>query len=193
MINLSKPMDRKAQILQLTARLVQTRGFDSFSYNDLSQELGIRKASIHHHFPKKEDLGVALCQCLANWGLAMMAEIEQQSTTAWDKLNGFFDRALEMLESGCICPINSLRGSADVLPDGMTDPLRALNRLEIDFIAKILEEGRETGEMVFKGDPQFHAVMVISTIKEGLQYARLYGQEFFHNTLDHLRTTLQPE
>ena len=54
--------DRKAQILRVASELLLTRSFTSFSYQDLSDRLGIRKASIHHHFPTKDDLLVALTE-----------------------------------------------------------------------------------------------------------------------------------
>ena len=43
-------MDRKEQIVDMASELLQTRSFNSFSYQDLSERLGITKASIHHHF-----------------------------------------------------------------------------------------------------------------------------------------------
>ena len=48
---------RQSEILMLAGEMIQTKGYDSFSYNDLSLRLGIRKASIHHHIPKKQELG----------------------------------------------------------------------------------------------------------------------------------------
>jgi hypothetical protein len=30
--------------------LIQTRGYSAFSYQDVADSLGIRKASIHYHF-----------------------------------------------------------------------------------------------------------------------------------------------
>ena len=54
--------DRKTEILDAAADLVQSRSFSAFSYQDLSDILGIRKASIHHHFRTKDDLGVALAE-----------------------------------------------------------------------------------------------------------------------------------
>jgi len=39
---------------------LRTKGYAAFSYADLAEEIGIRKASIHHHFPTKENLGEAL-------------------------------------------------------------------------------------------------------------------------------------
>jgi TetR/AcrR family transcriptional repressor of nem operon len=41
------------KILRLTDTLIQQRGFLGFSYADLEKAIGIRKASIHHHFPGK--------------------------------------------------------------------------------------------------------------------------------------------
>ena len=37
------------QILDLAETLIQTRGYSAFSYQDIADSLGIRKASIHYH------------------------------------------------------------------------------------------------------------------------------------------------
>jgi TetR/AcrR family transcriptional repressor of nem operon len=47
-------------LLKLGSELLLSRGYNGFSYQDLSERLSIRKASIHHHFPSKEDLGLVL-------------------------------------------------------------------------------------------------------------------------------------
>ena len=52
-------MSTYENILRITDTLIQQRGFLGFSYADLEKEIGIRKASIHHHFPRKTDLGIA--------------------------------------------------------------------------------------------------------------------------------------
>ena len=48
------------KILDLAEMLIQTRGYSAFSYKDISDVLGIRKAGIHYHFEFKTDLGVAV-------------------------------------------------------------------------------------------------------------------------------------
>ena len=45
------------QILDLAETLIQTRSYSAFSYQDIADALGIRKASIHYHFPSKTELG----------------------------------------------------------------------------------------------------------------------------------------
>ena len=52
--------DTAARILDVAERLVQTRGFNGFSYADVASELDVTKASLHYHFPGKAELGQAL-------------------------------------------------------------------------------------------------------------------------------------
>src|SRR5215211_135610 len=52
--------DTADRILDLAERLVQTRGFNGFSYADIASELGLTKASLHYHFPTKAELGRCL-------------------------------------------------------------------------------------------------------------------------------------
>src|SRR5207237_1018106 len=53
-------MDTAQRILDVAERLVQTQGFNGFSYADISAELDITKASLHYHFATKAALGSAL-------------------------------------------------------------------------------------------------------------------------------------
>jgi hypothetical protein len=53
-------MDTKTAFLDSANRLARTRGFDAFSYADLSKDIGLRKVSIHYHFPTKADLALDL-------------------------------------------------------------------------------------------------------------------------------------
>ena len=57
---MSDKVNTLEQILDAASQLVQTRGYHAFSYADISEEVGIRKASIHYYFPSKSDLGKAL-------------------------------------------------------------------------------------------------------------------------------------
>jgi len=37
------------RVLDIAEALVQTRGYNAFSYADISRAVGVRKASLHHH------------------------------------------------------------------------------------------------------------------------------------------------
>src|SRR5262249_62421703 len=48
------------RILDTAQALAQVRGYNGFSYADISAELAITKPSIHYHFPSKAQLAEAL-------------------------------------------------------------------------------------------------------------------------------------
>ena len=45
------------QILLVAESLIQSRGYNAFSYKDISEIIGIKTSSIHYYFPTKADLG----------------------------------------------------------------------------------------------------------------------------------------
>ncbi|PHS36360.1 MAG: TetR family transcriptional regulator [Robiginitomaculum sp.] len=53
-------MDSATQILEIAERRMRQGGYNTVSYRDIAAEIGIKSASLHYHFPKKENLGVAL-------------------------------------------------------------------------------------------------------------------------------------
>jgi TetR/AcrR family transcriptional repressor of nem operon len=52
----------KAALMEHARELIQRVGVNAMSYADLSKAVGISKASIHHHFPRKDDLILALVE-----------------------------------------------------------------------------------------------------------------------------------
>ena len=48
------------RILDTAQALAQVRGYNGFSYADISAELAITKPSIHYHVPSKADLAEAI-------------------------------------------------------------------------------------------------------------------------------------
>jgi len=60
--------DSAQRILDVAERLVQTRGFNGFSYADIAEALDVTKASLHYHFPAKSDLGARLIEGLTARG-----------------------------------------------------------------------------------------------------------------------------
>jgi len=183
---------RKEEIIDLAVELVKSRGFDSFSYSDLSKKLGIAKASVHHHFPAKEDLGAAILENFCEKLTAFYDELNESGLNPWDKLDKYMERFAEEVENGAICPLSSLQAEANVISEKMRDSLRELEEYEIYFVSGILEEGREKKEMKFDGSPSETAGFLVSALKGAVQYARLHGTDFFKNSVSRLKKMLKP-
>jgi TetR/AcrR family transcriptional regulator, transcriptional repressor for nem operon len=52
--------ERVDQLLDATERRMRAGGYHAVSFRDVAADVGIRSASVHHHFPQKADLGTAL-------------------------------------------------------------------------------------------------------------------------------------
>ncbi len=74
------------RILDIAERLVQTRGYNGFSYADIAQALHVTKASLHYHYPAKADLGKELIERYERNFLNALAHIDAESRNAREKL-----------------------------------------------------------------------------------------------------------
>ena len=185
-------MNRKTEILKLTAEMLKVKGFDSFSYNDLSQELGITKASIHHHFKRKEDLGLALLVYLKERTLKGTEHLHDTNISPWEKLETFFDMNAQIIENGTKnCPVNSLQANVSIITAEMAVVLKEIGELEISLMKSILEDGRQEGQLFFKGKARDHATLIMSTLRGAMQQSRIHGHEIFHQTIEQMKTNLK--
>ncbi len=183
--------NRKQQIIDVALDLLQTHGFENFSYLDIANRLSITKASIHHHFAKKEDLGVALCQAIQAWHELEFGKILASSTSAKQKLDTYINA---MLRFACgkskICPLSSLQVDIASLPKAMHSELKALDDHELAFITQVLAEGKQAGEFNFAGDEQSQAILVVLACKGALQYSRVHGDYIFEQAMAQINTLL---
>lgn len=83
-------IDRREQILDAAQDIVQRGGYTGFGYRELSLAVGIRKASIHYHFPKKEDLVLALVQRYTANFVRSLEAIEARFRLPAEQLDAYF-------------------------------------------------------------------------------------------------------
>src|SRR3954471_19199631 len=81
--------DTAGRILDSAERLVQARGFNGFSYADVATELEVTKASLHYHFPGKDELGQALIARYSERFAAALAAIEAEVPDAPARLAAY--------------------------------------------------------------------------------------------------------
>jgi len=99
-------MNTKTALLDSAEHAARRRGYDGFSYGDLARQVGIRKASIHHHFPTKADLALAILERYSSSFMAKLSEIRTDHDTASAQLNAYIQTYREALHGGemvCLC------------------------------------------------------------------------------------------
>jgi TetR/AcrR family transcriptional repressor of nem operon len=190
----SASTDRKKEILEVAAELLQTRSYSSFSYADLSERLGISKASIHHHFATKQELTRALVERYRESRRRFLAELDHRFSDPWERLEAFLQGGCNLADSGSrICPVGCLRVEHNILGESIRDKLHKFYQLGHWWLARLLEEGRALRLMAFPGTSDAQAMLIHSALQGSLQNARAEGAGQFHTVLDQLRAWMQPE
>ena len=187
-------IDRKEEILEAATELLQTRSFSSFSYADLSGRIGISKASIHHHFPTKEKMACALVERCRESQRRLLVDLDQQHEDPWQRLETFLGGLGALADSGSkICPMGCLRIEHNVIGESIRDELHQYHELGLRWLARLLEEGRAKGQMIFPGTPDAQATLINAALQGALQNARAEGSDQFHIVMDQLKAMMKPE
>ena len=84
-------MDSATQILDIAERRMRQTGYNAVSYRDIAAEMGIKSASLHYHFPKKEDLGAALTRRYSKNFSGALHDISSRAPTPEARIKAFVD------------------------------------------------------------------------------------------------------
>lgn len=169
--------DIKTQLLNAAQRLVQTRGHNGYSYRDLAEQVGIRTASIHYHFPTKTDLAVALVRRYREMVGDAMAKIAIEKTTLAERLNGVVGVYQHCLATeNRICVASALAGEFSSLPKEVQQELTRLMADSQEWITRFLAEGLSRGELPATSDPAALGRLWYATLQGALAIARATGE-----------------
>jgi TetR/AcrR family transcriptional regulator, transcriptional repressor for nem operon len=161
-------------ILDIAERLVQQRGFNGFSYADISAELGITKASLHYHFPSKAELGEELINRYSARFSEALAEIDESLHPTPRKLQAYCDiyRAVLSEERMCLCGM--LAAEYDTLPEQMRASVVAFFDYNHVWLSRVLENGRAIDEIHFIGSADHAARSVVASLEGAMLVSRPY-------------------
>lgn len=183
--------NRKKQIIDLAIKLVQQKGYVGFSYDDISKQLGVTKASIHYHFEKKEDLGVAITERLAKSLQNFLLIKKDASVSVEEKLKKFIQVQAERFACTEICPISSLQTDFNSLPDVVQKKIEEVSRLELSIMKDLIAEAQTKGILNDTDDIHSVAVTILSSIKGALLYRRVLGDDILTGVINQINLILR--
>jgi TetR/AcrR family transcriptional repressor of nem operon len=167
--------DTSTRILVEAQRLVQTRGFNGFSYADIAAALGLTKASLHYHFPSKAELGRRLIDRYREHFLGALRRIDESGADACGRLQAYVAIYERVLADQHMCLCGMLAAEYATLPGLMQEGLRAFFQANEDWLAHLLAEGLAAGELDFTGDPQEAANALTGALEGAMLVARAHG------------------
>lgn len=184
--------NRKQQILEITAELIQKKGFSAFSYQDIADQINISKAAIHSHFRTKEILGNEFLAYYLEETKKMHRQSEKSGSSAWDK----FDFYISMMENmtiveNKICPVTVLQVECNIIPESMKVGLSKIYKCEREWLIKIFKQGLVDGDMSFDETVENKVSVVQTLIQGAIITARAENSESFNKIIDLIRITMK--
>ncbi len=174
---MNTPSTKADDILRCARTLIVRGGYNSFSYADISGVVGIRNASIHHHFPSKADLVRRLVAQYRQEAEAGLTELERNVADPLEQLRayvGYWEGCIaDASHPFCVCAM--LAGEIPVLPEAVAVEVRAHFRGLSAWLASVLERGVAEARLTLTGSAGDNAEIFMATVHGAMLSARAYG------------------
>lgn len=169
--------DTKTKILDVAEGLVQRVGLNAMSYQHISDAVGVRKASIHHHFPKKENLVEALLlRCHVSYGDNYQAIVEG-AWSAPDKLQQLAAVFADGLQHRQLCLVGTISADLNTLSENSRRVLEVTIQQTVDIFVVVFKQGQQEGSLSFTSPVEETAYAFFSFLLGAQISARACGGE----------------
>lgn len=167
--------DTRTKILDVAEDLIQRVGLNAMSYQHISDSVGIRKASIHHHFPKKDDLvDELLRRCQISYG-ENYQRIVEGTGSAPEKLRQLAGVFEDGLQNNKLCLVGTMSSDYNTLQEHSCRILEDTIQSTVDIFSTAFSQGRESGTLSFPGTVEETAYAFFTFLVGTQIAARAYG------------------
>jgi TetR/AcrR family transcriptional repressor of nem operon len=174
MTNLSSTSD---DILAAARPLIVAGGYNGFSYADIAEIVGIRKASIHHHFPSKVDLVRTLVLRYREDARTGFATLERTAKDPGEQLSNYIAYWEKCIVDAsapfCICAL--LASELPALPAAVAKEVRLHFETLSEWLASAFERGAKSGIFQLQSAPQTEAEAFMAAVHGAMLSARVHG------------------
>ena len=136
------------RVVDAAQGLIQERGYNGFSYDDVAKLIGIKKPSIHHHFATKGDLVATVAQRYTHRFGEQLLNIEERQISANKKLIAYaalFEQTFQDSKRFCLCGM--LGTESGTLPDIVNTEVQRFFAQNIDWLTGIVRAGQKDGDI----------------------------------------------
>jgi TetR/AcrR family transcriptional repressor of nem operon len=151
-------MSTNEAILAAARQSAQAHGYSGLNFRDLADEVGIKAASIYHHFPSKADLGAAVAKRYWEDTAADLEAILAETPDPISALRNYpqiFRRSLE--SENRLCLGSFMSAEYDDLPERVKKEVQTFADVNVAWLSKLLnaagvvgpEESEERARAVF--------------------------------------------
>lgn len=128
------------KIIDATEKRMRDSGFHGASFRDVAADVGIKSASVHHHFPTKEDLGAAVVRDYTERFMAALGapdDTDRGPTELMAQYVDLFRQALIRDETMCLCGI--IASEINSLPEEVVNAGREFFQQNLSWLDVVLK------------------------------------------------------
>ena len=174
-------------ILAAATRMAQAHGYDGMNFRDLAADVGIKAASIYHHFASKAELGAAVAKRYWEDSAAALEKISNESSGPLEALRRYpetFRWALENDNRICLCSF--MAAEFDDLPDAVKREVFVFADVNVAWLDRMIS----AAELSAPGESERRARAVFAAVAGAQLTARSRADVSLYDArIDVYRTT----
>jgi TetR/AcrR family transcriptional regulator, transcriptional repressor for nem operon len=165
------------RIIAAGRQLIMRRGYSGFSYADVAEAINIRKASIHHHFPAKTDLVIAVLNAWRDAFDADVASLQASGADAIAQLRayiGHWERCIAD-DTAPFCVAGMLGAELPSLPEEVALVVKAFFDNLTSWLERVLESGVKNDLIKLDSSVRTEAATLMSLVYGAMLATRASG------------------
>ncbi len=163
--------DTAESILDIAERMIRSGGYHSFSFRQIADELGIKSASIHYHYPSKEDLGLAVVQRYTDRFMLSLGDPTERKRPIKLYVDAF-NAAFQNSCNPCLCGV--MAGESGKLGVPICESLQSFSEKNIAWLKQALKTERPDWSASKR---ESVASLIFSALEGAITFAGVTGQD----------------
>jgi TetR/AcrR family transcriptional regulator, transcriptional repressor for nem operon len=189
----------KLRIIEETAPLFNTKGYNATSIQDVLDTTGIKKGGLYNHFKNKDDLALAAFDHALGLLQAAhsAAQAQAQAHNSISRLEAIIAVTHHISQDQVImggCPLLNVSVEADSSHPALKERAQYATRVFRSSLKNIIVQGQESGEIPSTIQAESSASVILMLIEGSILMSRLYNnQNYIDEVKDHIIRFLQLE
>lgn len=170
------PRKRRAEVLDVAARVFHEKGYDATTIQDIADEIGILKGSVYYYISSKEDVLFELLEEVHQAALKAVLEAVERDGDSLQKIHAFVETLSRFNAENRVRMGILLHDFRSLSEDRRREIVRERDRYD-RILRELITEGQEQGSVCPDIDAKLAALAVMGMINTIYQWYRPAGRQ----------------
>ena len=161
--------NRKRDIIEITARLMHSKGYGPTSVKDIMEASGIGKGQFYYYFSSKEELGLAVVDyCFEKWQQQVIIGNLAKNEKPQVRMERMFSCMIEVhqsRESKCGCFFGNLAIELSEHNDIFREKIAKMFACWTDELEILIDQWQKDHRTTVEGDSRLLAVNIVALLE----------------------------